>query len=97
MDQLEFKLDFTNNRLNALVEKNKDIRALVYIGSYSQESFDNYSDIDLLLFTDNPSRYMHWDHAEWAAPLGKVISRRIFPDRGDGVDKNKIVLDNGTV
>lgn len=95
MDQLKNKLELINNGLIALLEKNKDIRGMLSIGSFSQGAFDTFSDIDLFLFTDNPSRYMNWDDMEWATPLGTVISRRVFRDRGDGVDKNKIVLDNG--
>lgn len=95
MDQLNDKRQIVSNGLNALIAGNKDIKAMLFIGSFPQGAFDSFSDVDLFLFTDNPSRYMDWNDARWITPLGKVISRRVFRDRGDGVDKNKIILDNG--
>ncbi|MBW8683025.1 aminoglycoside 6-adenylyltransferase [Chitinophaga rhizophila] len=95
MDKLTNKLQLIEEGLKSFISKNKDIKALLSIGSYSQGAFDSFSDMDLFVFTDKPADYMSWDDATWAEPLGKIISRRVFRDRGDGVDKNKLVTETG--
>ncbi|MGB3468473.1 MAG: aminoglycoside 6-adenylyltransferase [Cyclobacteriaceae bacterium] len=78
-----------------LIRDNDDVKALVSIGSYSQGTMDKFSDIDLYLFTTNPSKYQHSLNYDWLNPLGKVLSRIAFIDGNAGVGKNKVVFSDG--
>lgn len=89
------RIDIIDNGIELLLSNNADIISLVSIGSFSQNSIDRFSDIDLYLFTNTPKKYLDRENDLWLAPLGEVISRRVFKDTKEGVDKSKIVLANG--
>ena len=89
------RIDNINNGIELLLSNNPDIISLVSIGSFSQNSIDQFSDIDLYIFTNNPKKYLDDENNLWLASLGKIISRRVFKDFKEGVDKSKIVLENG--
>ncbi|OXB08231.1 aminoglycoside 6-adenylyltransferase [Flavobacterium pectinovorum] len=84
-----------NKGVELLLSNNQDIISLVSIGSFSQNSIDQFSDIDLYLFTNNPKKYLDKENHSWINPLGKIISRRVFKDLQEGVDKNKVILEDG--
>lgn len=84
-----------NKGIELLLSTNLDIISLVSIGSFSQNSIDQFSDIDLYLFTNNPKKYLDNENYSWINPLGKIISRRVFKDFHEGVDKNKVILEDG--
>ncbi|KQO29067.1 hypothetical protein ASF10_22600 [Flavobacterium sp. Leaf82] len=94
MDKLE-RIDKINKGIQLLLSNNQDIISLISIGSFSQNSIDQFSDIDLYLFTNNPKKYLDNTNRSWIDPLGKILSIRIFKDLQEGVDKNKVVLENG--
>lgn len=84
-----------NKGIEKTLDHNQDIMALVSVGSFSQGGMDQFSDIDLYVFTTTPQKYMNHEDDSWISHLGTTISRRVFRDSGEGVDKNKIILDNG--
>ncbi|MCD9574048.1 aminoglycoside 6-adenylyltransferase [Flavobacterium soyae] len=84
-----------NKGIELLLSVNQDIISLVSIGSFSQDSIDQFSDIDLYLFTNNPIKYLDNENHSWINPLGKIISRRVYKDFKEGVDKNKVILKDG--
>lgn len=94
MDTLE-RIDKINEGVKLLLSNNQDIVSLISIGSFSQNSIDQFSDIDLYIFTNNPKKYLDNENHSWINPLGKIISIRVFKDFQEGVDKNKIVLEDG--
>lgn len=89
------RIDTINKGIELLLSVNEDIISLVSIGSFSQNSIDQFSDIDLYLFTNNPKKYLDNENCSWINPLGKIISRRVFKDFQEGVDKNKVILEDG--
>ena len=89
------RIDNINKGIELLVNNNPDIITVVSIGSFSQNSIDEFSDIDLYIFTNNPKKYLDDQNDLWMDSLGKIISRRVFKDYSEGVDKSKIVLENG--
>lgn len=89
------RIEQINQGIEKTLDHNQDIMALVSVGSFSQGFMDQFSDIDLYVFTKAPQKYMNRENDSWISHLGTVISRRVFRDSGEGVDKNKIILDNG--
>lgn len=84
-----------NSAIKTILASNPDIKSIISVGSCAQGTMDRFSDIDLYIFTSRPAKYLNKSNAAWASPLGPIISRRLFRDVLERVDKNKIVLENG--
>jgi predicted nucleotidyltransferase len=54
--------------------KRKDIRAVALVGSYAREAATESSDVDLVIITNNPQRYL--TNTEWARVFGIVIAQK---------------------
>ena len=55
--------------------KRKDIRAAALMGSYAREELDKDSDVDLVIITETPQKYM--TDTEWIRVFGKVITKNV--------------------
>ncbi|REC61330.1 hypothetical protein DRF65_16580 [Chryseobacterium pennae] len=89
------RIEQINQGIEKVLNHNQDIKALISVGSFSQGHMDQFSDIDMYVFTTIPKKYMNHMNDSWISHLGNIISRRVFRDFGEGIDKNKIILDNG--
>ncbi|KIO77840.1 hypothetical protein TH53_06790 [Pedobacter lusitanus] len=77
------------------IENNKDIQAVISFGSSGNIRSDKYSDVDLVLFTSSPSKYINENDSQWTADLGNVLSRVVFRDLVNYVEVNKLVMETG--
>jgi len=55
--------------------KRKDIRAAALVGSYAREELDKDSDVDLVIITETPQKYI--SNTEWARVFGKPITKKV--------------------
>ncbi len=55
--------------------KRKDIRATALVGSYAREELEKDSDVDLVIITEKPQRYI--TNTEWTRVFGKPITKNI--------------------
>ena len=64
----------TLNKLKAWAQTNKQMRAVVLIGSQArvQKPADNWSDIDVILFTTHPQKYQNEN--AWLGEIGDLLS-----------------------
>ena len=56
-------------------KRRRDIRALALVGSYAREEATETSDVDLVIITEKPKRYLV--NTEWIRIFGKVIAQKI--------------------
>ena len=76
------------NRMNKLIQvidfiedfmrwskRRKDIRALALVGSYAREAAKETSDVDLVIITNDPQKYV--PDTEWARVFGTVITKNV--------------------
>lgn len=91
-NNLKKRMDKIDKGIELLIKNNEDIKSIISIGSYSQGSIDQFSDIDLLIFTDNTKKYAD-ENYDWEAVLGCSLSviKMGYPMS----DKIKIVLEDG--
>lgn len=54
--------------------RRKDIRAVALVGSYARESATESSDVDLVIITNNPQKYLA--DTEWTRVFGIVIAQK---------------------
>lgn len=95
MSAIDKRIQQIEEGINLLIKNNADIKSIVSIGSYATNTIDKFSDIDLYIFTTNPEKYLNKSDISWLSSIGNVMSRRIFKDLREGVNKNKIVIENG--
>lgn len=55
--------------------KRKDIRAAALVGSYAREELDKDADVDLVIITETPQKYM--TDTEWTRVFGKAITKKV--------------------
>ncbi|HKI53814.1 MAG TPA: aminoglycoside 6-adenylyltransferase [Anaerolineales bacterium] len=55
--------------------KRKDIRAAALVGSYAREELEIDSDVDLVIITETPQRYI--TNTEWTRVFGRPITKRV--------------------
>ena len=55
--------------------RRKDIRALALVGSYAREAAKETSDVDLVIITNNPQKYV--SDTEWTRVFGTVITKNV--------------------
>ena len=55
--------------------KRKDIRAAALVGSYAREELEKDSDVDLVIITETPQRYI--TNTEWTRVFGKSIAQEV--------------------
>lgn len=55
--------------------KRKDIRATALVGSYAREELEKDSDVDLVIITETPQKYI--TNTEWARVFGKPITKKV--------------------
>lgn len=80
--------------IDAMTRNNPSIMGIVSCGSFARGGFDQFSDIDLYIFTTSVKDFIDPDNSEWKATLGNAISMRIFKDGGK-TDKVKLIIDDG--
>lgn len=56
--------------LRAWIEPREDVRALMVVGSVAREDAGPGSDVDVVLLTNHPARYL--ENVEWVSDLGAV-------------------------
>jgi predicted nucleotidyltransferase len=52
-----------------------DIQALALVGSYARDTATKTSDVDLVILTDDPQKYLN--STEWTEDFGSVITKQI--------------------
>ncbi len=75
MDKIQRFLEEITNWASA----QSDVQALALVGSYARGAATETSDVDLVLITVNPSRYLQ--SAEWIEQFG-VIEKKQIEDYG---------------
>lgn len=55
--------------------KRKDIRAVALVGSYAREELDKDADIDLVIITETPQKYI--TNTEWTRVFGRPITKKV--------------------
>ena len=85
----------TLNRIKAWAETNKHMRAVVLIGSQArrQNPGDNWSDIDVILFTTHPQKYQNED--AWLADIGNLLSCYNGLEVADSTFVKRVYFENG--
>lgn len=71
--------------------KRKDIRAAALVGSYAREELDKDSDVDLVIITETPQKYM--TDTEWIRVFGKPITRKV--EKYEKITSLRIWYENG--
>lgn len=71
--------------------KRKDIRATALVGSYAREELEKDSDIDLIIITETPQRYI--TNTEWTRVFGRPITKRV--EKYDMLTSLRIWYENG--
>ena len=55
--------------------KRKDIHAAALVGSYAREEMEKDSDVDLVIITDAPQKYL--TNSDWTKVFGKPITKNV--------------------
>ena len=55
--------------------KRRDIRAAALVGSYAREEMEEDSDVDLVIITETPRRYI--TNTEWTRVFGRPIAKKV--------------------
>ena len=55
--------------------RRKDIRAVALVGSYARKAATESSDVDLVIITENPKKYL--TNTEWTRVFGTVIAQKV--------------------
>lgn len=56
-------------------KRRRDIRALALVGSYARETAKENSDVDLVIITNDPQKYIA--DTEWTRVFGTVITKNV--------------------
>lgn len=80
--------------IDTMIRRNPDIEGIISCGSFARGDIDQFSDIDLYIFTKSVNKFIDPAHNQWLEALGNVLSIRIFKDAG-GIDKIKMIIDDG--
>jgi predicted nucleotidyltransferase len=74
MKKLVQAIDFIEDFMR-WATKRKDIQAVALVGSYARETATEASDVDLVIITDKPKRYL--TNTRWTRVFGIVIAKKI--------------------
>ena len=74
MKKLEQVIDFIEDFMRWST-KRKDIRAVALVGSYAREAATETSDVDLVIITEDPQKYLTND--DWVKVFGTAITKKI--------------------
>ena len=74
--------------------KNADIEAIIMIGSQCRKikPADKYSDLDLIIVTDKPDKYINDD--KWLNNFGEIVCTFVEPTIGGGKERRVLYNDN---
>lgn len=74
------------DRLLTLAKNDEDIKAIIFIGSSTRDTVkaDEYSDLDVVIATQNPERWLYGDYPE---QLGDVKISFVEPTLGGGKER----------
>lgn len=72
-----------------------DVRAVVLVGSHARQdaSGDRWSDLDLVVFTDEPDRLVRDD--EWVTAFGSPVLTFLEPAAVGGISERRVLYDDG--
>lgn len=87
--------ELINSSISKLVDINKHILGIVSCGSFSRGDMDQYSDIDLYIFTNAINNFTDEHYNKWLHQLGDVLFIWSFKDPQEGVGKVKLVMVDG--
>jgi len=74
MKKLIQTIDFIEDFMRWATRR-KDIRAAALVGSYAREELEKDSDVDLVIITKTPERYI--TNTDWVRVFGKPITKKI--------------------
>ncbi|GGE47082.1 streptomycin adenylyltransferase [Pedobacter psychrotolerans] len=83
------------DRFKLFGNKSDDIKSIIAFGSAALTSSDKYSDLDLIIFTSDPLKYINDADLEWVDELGEVISRLVVKDIVAHMKVNKLIMKDG--
>jgi len=73
MKKLIQTIDFIEDFMRWATRR-KDIRAAALVGSYAREELEKDSDVDLVIITETPERYIN--NTGWTRVFGKTITQK---------------------
>lgn len=74
MNKLIQTIDFIEDFMRWATRR-KDIRAAALVGSYAREEMEAGSDVDLVIITEEPEKYI--TNSEWTRVFGKPITKKV--------------------
>ncbi|MBK9926749.1 MAG: nucleotidyltransferase domain-containing protein [Anaerolineales bacterium] len=74
MKKLNQVIDFIEDFMRWSTRR-KDIRAVALVGSYARETATETSDVDLIIITEDPQKYL--SNTEWTRVFGVVITKEL--------------------
>jgi predicted nucleotidyltransferase len=89
------RIDRAIRQFKAYARQHEDVSAIISFGSSSRTSQDEYSDLDLFIFTTQPQKYLDPQKGEWLASIGQVLSRVVVKDAVENILLNKIMMQDG--
>ena len=90
MKKLIQTIDFIEDFMRWATRR-KDIRAAALVGSYAREELEIDSDVDLVIITETPQRYI--TNTEWTRVFGRPITKRV--EKYDMLTSLRIWYENG--
>ncbi|HUP32294.1 MAG TPA: aminoglycoside 6-adenylyltransferase [Gaiellaceae bacterium] len=81
--------------VTAWARERADVRGLVLVGSLARADApaDEWSDVDVIAFVDDPARYL--DDDAWVAELGKPVLTFVEPAAVGGIFERRVLLERG--
>jgi len=89
------KLEKAIRKFKSFAQHNEDVQALIAFGSSSRKKQDEFSDLDLFMFTTSPSKYLDQDDSSWLEKLDPVLSRVVVREEFNNVRMNRIIMKDG--
>ena len=89
-------IEIAIEKAKLFANKSNDVDAMISFGSSNRKNQDEYSDLDLFLFTTSPQKYLNEENDKWLVEyFGPILSRAVVKDPIDNVLFNRIIMKDG--
>ncbi|WP_208589597.1 aminoglycoside 6-adenylyltransferase [Gracilibacillus suaedae] len=87
--------DIITERFQSFAEREQNIRVAIIVGSRArrEKPADQYADLDLVLFADNPNSLLH--HTKWLAQIGRYYLTFLEQTAVGGGIERRVLFDGG--
>jgi predicted nucleotidyltransferase len=92
---LEEKKEIIKEGTKKLTSFNKDIKGVLFAGSFNKGTMHAYSDIDIYMVSNEVKKYTNDDDDIWIEPFGKILSKTL--SKGRGYYSRKILTETGII